>query len=488
MKIAIAYPPIISDKGVPLLSQNRQFQWFHRPTYIYPMIPAYAATMLQQQGHEVLWMDGIAEKWALESFIQRLCKEKPTLVLIEAKTPIIKQYWRTIDLIKRECGDLRIALCGDHVTALPEESMTNSKVDYVLTGGDYDFLLCTLVQHLEQGSDLRAGIYYRSGAGIHNTGKFELNHDLDTLPIINRELTRWQLYNRENGNFRSTPGTYTMVGRDCWWGKCRFCSWTTLYNRWRVQSPEKALNEIGHILNNYPIKEIFDDTGCFPAGNWLRTFCNGMIDRGYNRRVVMGCNMIPGVLTQEHYDLMAAANFRFVLFGLESADQETLNRIHKCGKAGDIENSMRMAKASGLQPHVTCMVGYPWETAEQARQTVALTRSLFEKGYIDTLQATIVIPYPGTPLFKECDEQGWLKTKDWDRYDMREPIMVTHMSDIEVMSLPRSIYRSFLSPRFIWRKLCEIRNLGDVEYYLRAGLRVFAHLLDFKTSNNHSII
>ncbi|MDD2349140.1 MAG: B12-binding domain-containing radical SAM protein, partial [Kiritimatiellae bacterium] len=58
MRIAIAYPPLPSDKGVPLLSQNRQFQWFSRPTYIYPVVPALAATQAHRAGHEVAWLDG----------------------------------------------------------------------------------------------------------------------------------------------------------------------------------------------------------------------------------------------------------------------------------------------------------------------------------------------------------------------------------------------------------------------------------------------
>ena len=37
---------------------------------------------------------------------------------------------------------------GDHVTALPEESLENSKVDFVLAGGDYDFLLLKLLNNL----------------------------------------------------------------------------------------------------------------------------------------------------------------------------------------------------------------------------------------------------------------------------------------------------------------------------------------------------
>ena len=362
---------------------------------------------------------------------------------------------------------------------MPEESLNNSPADYILTGGDFDILLQQLLRHLEGKQELPGGIWYRDDGKLCSSGDFTLDTPLDSLPVIDRELTRWELYSKENGNFRFTPGTYTMAGRDCWWGKCDFCSWTTLYSNWRVRSPESLLDEIGQLLDRYPIKEIFDDTGCFPAGKWLRQFCEGMISRGYNKRVVMGCNMIPGVLSQELYDLMAAANFRFVLFGLESADQETLKRINKCGKAADIEESMKMARQAGLQPHVTCMVGYPWETREQAKATVDLTRSLFNKGYIETLQATVVIPYPGTPLFEKCRDNNWLKTEDWDRYDMREPIMKTEMSDDEILSLTRGIYKSFLTPRFIMRKLTQIRSWRDILFYWRAGMRVIGHLLDF---------
>ena len=138
-----------------------------------------------------------------------------------------------------------------------------------------------------------------------------------------------------------------------------------------------------------------------------------------------------------------------------------------------------MAKSAGLQPHVTCMVGYPWETREEAQSTIDLTRRMFDRGHIDTLQATIVVPYPGTPLFRECDANGWLRTKDWDRYDMREPVMQTPMADDDIMAMTRGIYRSFLTPRFVLRKLLSIRRWADIVFYWRAALRVLGHLLDF---------
>ena len=325
------------------------------------------------------------------------------------------------------------------------------------------------------------GFWWRGEGGrLETSGKFCLSQNkLDDLPPIDRELTRWDLYSRENGNFRQTPGTYTMAGRDCWWGKCRFCSWTTLYPNWRMRSPEKMLDEIGTIIERYGVKEIFDDSGCFPAGAWLRTFCEGMIARGYHKRVVMGCNMIPGVLTPELYGLMAKAGFRFVLFGLESASEQTLDRIKKCPSAKQIAASMQAAHRAGLRPHVTCMIGYPWETLDEAKATVAMTRSLFDRGWIDTLQGTIVIPYPGTPLFAECQENGWLRTEDWDRYDMREPIMKNGIPDEEIFALIRGLYTSFLTPKFVLRQILAIRKPSDVAFLWRAGIRVIGHLLDF---------
>ena len=481
MKILIGYVPLISEKGVPLLSQNRQFQWFSKPTYVYPMVPASAATLLKQEGHDVHWLDGIAEGLSEAEFEKQYAAIRSDLFLLETKTPVVKPTWRIVDKLKALVPSCKIVLCGDHVTALPEESLAHSQADYILCGGDYDFSLRDLVRSLESGAPMPPGFWWRGEGGrLETSGKFCLSQNkLDDLPAIDRELTRWDLYSRENGNFRQTPGTYTMAGRDCWWGKCRFCSWTTLYPNWRMRSPEKMLDEIGTIIERYGVKEIFDDSGCFPAGAWLRTFCEGMIARGYHKRVVMGCNMIPGVLTPELYGLMAKAGFRFVLFGLESASEQTLDRIKKCPSAKQIAASMQAAHRAGLRPHVTCMIGYPWETLDEAKATVAMTRSLFDRGWIDTLQGTIVIPYPGTPLFAECQENGWLRTEDWDRYDMREPIMKNGIPDEEIFALIRGLYTSFLTPKFVLRQILAIRKPSDVAFLWRAGIRVIGHLLDF---------
>jgi len=497
MKIAIGYPPFDDIKGTPLLSQNRQYQVFHHPTYIYPVVPATAATLLKKAGYEVVWLDGIAEKWDYQKWLSEIKKDKPDVVVMETKTPVIKRHWKIVNELKSLTTNHWspiTALVGDHVTALPEESFKNSRVDYVLTGGDYDFLLLNLAKTLQTpNSELRTsllepGIYYRDGQKIKNTGQFQLNHDLNKLPFIDRELTRWKLYAFENGNYKRTPGTYIMAGRDCWWrknGGCKFCAWTVLYPTYRVRKPENVLNEIGELIEKYKIKEVMDDTGTFPAGEWLWEFCQGMIKRGYHRKIYFDCNLRFGALTKDDYKLMAKAGFRFLLYGLESANQGTVDRLNKGIKIAKIEEELKIAKEANkevdghLEPHVTCMVGYPWESKREAEKTIEMTRNLFDKGLIDTLQATIVIPYPGTALFKECQKNGWLKAKDWDKYDMSQPVMKTPMEDGEVLALTQGIYKSFMTTRFILRKIISIRNIDDLKFLWRAGKAVLGHLTDF---------
>ncbi|MDP2918364.1 MAG: B12-binding domain-containing radical SAM protein, partial [bacterium] len=174
------------------------------------------------------------------------------------------------------------------------------------------------------------------------------------------------------------------------------------------------------------------------------------------------------------------AGFRFLLFGLESANQETLNRVSKNMTVEKIIASCKIAAQAGLSPHVTIMFGYPWETEKDAQATVALGHYLLRKGYAKTLQATIVIPYPGTPLFAECQKKGWLATEDWDRYDMRETVMKTSVPSERLQQLVQETYKIAFHPEFIARQIISLRNLDDLKYFGRGVKAVFAHLADFK--------
>lgn len=483
MKIAISFPPLESKKGTPLLTQNRQFQWFNNPTYIYPVIPAYAATLLAQNGHEVFWDDGIAEELSYDQWGKRLFEQKPDLIVIETKTPVIKRHWQIINELKVKSPKLKTVLMGDHVTALPKESLEKSATDFVIQGGDYDFILLNLVNHLAGKEELKGGIWFRQNNEIKSSGLYSLRENsLDDLPMIDRQLTKWRLYAYKNGNFKYTPGSYMMSARDCWWGHCTFCSWTTMFpgNSYRARSAAKALDEVG-LLIDLGIKEIMEDSGTLPIGDWLEEFCHGMIERSYNKKVKIDCNMrINAISDLKTWQLMKKAGFRLILFGLESANQKTLKRINKNLKVDEIETNLKLCKQAGLEPHITAMVGYPWESKADAQKTIDLAKKLFKNGHVDTLQATIVIPYPGTPLYDYCLKNNLLNFTDYERFDQREQVMKSSLSTEDVKKLTQSLYKSFLSPKFIFKKIISIRSIRDLNFLWKAASKLWGHLTDFK--------
>lgn len=502
--LVVGYPPIQTDKGVPLLSQNRQFQYFNAKTYIYPMVPAYAATVAQDRGYKVAWLDGIAEEWSYDEWKSQLKKAKPDFLLLETKSPVVRAHWKIVNELKKEFSGLKIIMVGDHVTFKPAETMDNCAVDYIITGGDYDFMLSDLLDSITKGEKLVGGIWGRAkdnkpklgdmikyeDSKVHGkkaywvSGPLMLKHNLDELPFVDRDLTKWELYAYHNGNYKYTPATYMYSGRDCWWNRCTFCVWDHTINplgTYRRFSPERLFAEVKHVVDNYGVKEIFDDAGTLFIGPPLKKFLNLMIESGYNKKVVYGCNMRLNALNQEYYDLMGKANFRFILYGMESGNQETLDRLDKGMKVHEIEEGVRMAKKAGLEPHLTIMLGYPWETEEMAKQTIALAKRCFKKGYVDTMQATIVIPYPGTPLYKQCIENDWLLVEpdDYEAFDMRGPVMKIPFSHERLYEMTQELYSSFFTPQFLVRKVLSIRSFADVKFYMYSAWKVFGHLLDF---------
>jgi radical SAM superfamily enzyme YgiQ (UPF0313 family) len=461
--VFISYPPLISKKGRPFLSQNRQFQWTNTKNIIYPVIPASAATLLKSKGYQVFWDDAIAQNLSFDAWLTRLKKEKPDYIVIETKTPVVKKHWQIIKKIKKESlkiknWKLKIILIGDHVTALPKESYKNCPVDHIINGGHYDLLLLDYI------------------SGKKN------NLTLKDLPPIDRKLTQWQLYAYNNTNFKYRPGAYTMFGRDCWWGRCSFCSWTTLFpgKCYQTITPKQAFREVKNLIK-LGVKEIFDDSGTFPVGEWLKEFCNLIIKNNLatGGNIRFGCNMRFGALSEEEFKLMQKAGFRFMLFGLESANQKTLDKINKNNKVENIIPTLKLCKKYHIDAHLTVMVGYPWETKKELDKTINFVRQIFKKNLAASLQATIIIPYPGTPLFKYCKRNKILLTQNWDKYDMRQPIIKTKNPKY-LKTAVQNLFKSIITPRYIFAKIFSIRSISDIKFLFFYAIKYLKKINDFR--------
>jgi anaerobic magnesium-protoporphyrin IX monomethyl ester cyclase len=482
MRITISYPPIINDHGQKaMVSQNRNVQFFKKPTYLLPVIHAQAATSVRDMGHSVLWDDGNAQLKSYEEWLNDLVAWNPDVIVFESTTPVMKFYWETSRQIKALIPSTTIVMTGYHSMRKPDETLEESPIDVVLRSNNIDFVLKRLVEHMDgnpfwrMSCDIEGLTFRISESEIRSTGNFVQVEPLDDTPLIDRDLVQWEKYAYENGNFLQTPGTYaTSVIRDCMFGKCTFCRYNGPDLTFSMMSVQRSLDEYENLILNYGVKEIFDDSGVWYRGREAREFARGIIERGLHKKgCYFGLNTRFEYLDEETIRLMAEANFRFVLLGFEAADDETLQRLNKGYQMEHVERCLTWMTKYGLHPHLTIMVGYHWQTKEQLDLTVKTVRDLMFRGLARTLQVTICTPLDFTPYHQECIDKGVLLTDNYDDHDMSKLIVKTPLDHDEYYAAIRKMYAVSFHPRFLLRQvqfLVKFRK-RDWQFLFTYGIR-----------------
>ena len=301
-------------------------------------------------------------------------------------------------------------------------------------------MYATALHH--QGNDIQWGGDAKGSYDHIVQDDFAIDIPFDQLPYPDRILTdakhpRWQSY----GNYKRKPATHMMASNLCWYGKCTFC-----IDTWKLEHGEaRGVRSVAHVMAEIDdliaqgYREVFDDSGTFPVGAWLEEFCRAMQSR--KRHITIGCNMKPVTL---NYQMMADAGFRFILVGIESANQETVNRIKKGQRSEDIIPIIKSMSDAGLEPHGTFMSAYPFETFEEEKKTIKLCHYLLRKGYLKTAQVSVYSPPRTAP----------------------DPLSEGHKR----IPLYFNVYKS---PEFWYRKIVDTRSLDDIKYLFR-GARLVA--------------
>lgn len=492
-KVAFSFPPIVNELGQrAMVSQNRNVQYFIKPTFLVPVVHAQAATALRDIGCSVFWDDGNAEGLLFDQWLDRLCEEKPDIVILESTTPVMKFFWRLTETLKGRLPNAILCITGYHSMRMPGETFENSLVDVVVTSPHVDFVIQRMLGAII-GRDRElwmqsfaevGGLVIRDGAAVMSTGHFSLVEDVDRSAIIDRDLTRWKLYSGENGNFLMTPGAYaTSVIRDCSFGKCTFCRYNGADLTYSQMDVKKSVDEYEVLITKYGVKEIFDDSGVWFRGKDAREFANEIISRGLHKKgCYFGFNTRFEYLDRETIFLLAKANFRFVLLGFEAADQETLMRLKKGYSNEHVEQCLRWMTEAGLHPHLTVMVGYYWQTQEQLNLTVRTVKRYMFQGLARTLQVTICTPLDFTEYHKECIREGVLLTEDYDDHDMSKLIVKTPIPHERYYEAIREMYGVAFHPRYLLRCVAFLLKFRPRDwqflfvYGVRAARRVRQHM------------
>ena len=257
---------------------------------------------------------------------------------------------------------------------------------------------------------------------------------------------------------------------------------------------KKSVDEYENLIRNYKVKEIFDDSGVWYRGKDARDFANEIISRNLHKKnCYFGFNTRFEYLDEDTIKLLAKANFRFVLIGLESGSNETLNRLKKGYTRETVIKTLDLMKKHGLHPHLTIMVGYYWETEKMLSETVEFVKKLMFEGLARTLQVTLCTPLDYTPYHEECLDKGVLLTKKYSDHDMSKLIVKTPIDHSKYYDAVKEMYYIAFHPKFILIQIFFLLKFRKRDwqffftYSIRAIRRVKQHVFNLTKASTVDI-
>lgn len=359
--------------------------------------PAFLAAFLRRHGHEAALLR-IPLDAALSPIAEAVHGASAELLGVSLTS---RQWLRGREVVHaiRERLDLPVVAGGLHPTFAPETVLDAPGFDYVCLGEGEEAML-ELVQALEaHGRLARDGlrnIWVKGGPRPELRPPFA---PVDALPFMARDI------------LDEKYGVVHMVTQRGCPFPCTYCAarqFSDLYaggygNYGRRRSPESVLEELDqtrrHGELNYVI--FLDDTFTLHH-RWLTTFC-----RLYATRFGTPFSIHARVETvdQPLIAQLAEAGCRHITYGVESGSERVRRDIMKRQASNRcFEEVFRWTRQAGILVTANYIIGTPGETSEDIEQTLALHEVLQP----DDFGYFVFYPYPGTALFRLCQERGYL--------------------------------------------------------------------------------
>jgi hopanoid biosynthesis associated radical SAM protein HpnJ len=400
------------------------------------------------------------------------------LIIIHTSTPSFPTDAKFAELLKARRPDILVGMVGAKVAVDPTDSLTASwAIDFVARE-EFDFT-CKEIAEGRPFRDVK-GISYKLADGkVQHNPPREIIENMDELPFVAPVYQRDLKIDRYFIGYLKHPYVSIYTGRGCR-SKCTFCLWpqTVGGHRYRVRSAANVIAEAKWIKENMPeVKELMFDDDTFTDSSQMdrvHDIARGLHALGWT----WSCNAKANV-PYESLQIMKDNGLRLLLVGYESGDDQILHNIKK-GLRTDIARTFtENCRKLGIQVHGTFILGLPGETRETIAKTIAFAKEINPH----TIQVSLAAPYPGTLMYKQAVENGWLQpNRDInlvnDKGVQLALISYPHLSREDIFHGIETFYRSFyFRPSKIWEIVREMLGSWEMtKRRLREGVEFFRFL------------
>lgn len=362
------------------------------------------------------------------------------LIVLHTSTPSFKSDIQTAERIKEINPTAKVGFIGAKVAVEPEKSlMVSSAVDFVARN-EFDFTIKEIAEG-RSWKDIK-GMSYRNSEGVivHNEER-EILENMDLLPWVTPVYKRDLEIENYFGGYLKHPYLSFYTGRGCK-SRCTFCLWpqTVGGHRYRLRSIPHVIEEVKYAMKAFPqVKEIFFDddtlTDNLPRVEELAKELGKL-------GVTWSCNAKANV-PRKTLEILKANGLRLLLVGYESGNQKILHNIKK-GLLVDVARKFtKDCHELGIVIHGTFILGLPGETKETIQETLEFAKSINPH----TIQVSLAAPYPGTFLYKQAKENGWLYNEEIDLLTQEgtqiAPLNYPHLSHTEIFTSVEDFYKKF---------------------------------------------
>jgi radical SAM superfamily enzyme YgiQ (UPF0313 family) len=435
-----------------------------------PIELASIAAVLRRSGLAVRIEDYPATGGGWEAYRADLNAFRPDLVLINVVLATREQDFQALALAKEILGAEAVTTVakGELMDPLGEASLAGYPALDFGMHGEVEEILAALCEGAPLET-LPGLVWRRDGAVIRNPGHPPFP-DLNALPLPARDLLDNHLYRSpETGN----PLTVIQGNRGCP-SKCIFCPAGSMSGyKVRYRAPELVMREIEECVNRFGIREFLFHGDTFTLNKtWLLELCDRIIASGL--RIRWGCNSRVDTMDDERAERMRRAGCWVVAFGVESGDQEILDKMRKGQRVERAREAVAACKRHGLRTHAFFVIGTPWETRATLARTLRFVRELDT----DFFDFNIAYPLPGTEMHEiaTCDKL-FEAPPDGAGY-ASAAVRSYELSSAELTAWrKKALLGLYLRPRYVARMLARAGSPRVALNYIKAGLLRFRQLI-----------
>jgi radical SAM superfamily enzyme YgiQ (UPF0313 family) len=426
---------------------NKTNVWFHiKPSFPHLGLLSLAA-VIENEGVDVDILDFAALFLSWIQIEQKIKLLNYEYFGITATTSTVNSSYYLSKIIKRFHPYSKVIFGGIHVSVLPEEAFHKGAADFVIRGEGEESLLKLL-----KGDSFNniPGLSYPDGAEIRHIQPEGLVADLDLLPFPAYHKVDLNLYRPTPGSYKRLPAINMVTSRGCP-GKCIFCN--SAQRKLRRRSAENIFKDIETLYKNYGIKEIafYDDTFTVYPTTVVK-LCNLLIEHKID--ITWSCFARADFITFDLLKIMKSAGCHQIMYGIESASKDILKNIKKNINLTKSKEAITMSKEVGIEVRCAFMLGNPGETRKTIDETIKYSLAVDP----DVVIYNISTPFPGTEMFEWAEKNNYLTTRNWDDYDLSEPVMILPTIDRQTLRKKyiQAFWTFYFRPKFIIKKLFSV--------------------------------